>query len=174
MSNPRPRSAAVTAAATLALLISTSALLIWGIYFRRLLNMPADDQGKYVYQTHTGLFFFVALVPSVLIAVGLRTGIGLFQLRNWARISAMCLASIGLLCCLALIALRPFETFFFPNHFVSDVESLKQMIAISFLIMLLPVSIWWLFLFRTRSVKLQFQSAEPATPAGPPTTDNRK
>jgi high-affinity Fe2+/Pb2+ permease len=69
-------------------------------------------------------------------------------------------AAVTLLLCLALIALRPFETFFISDRFVGQLESLKQLIAIAFVILLLPVSVWWLFLFRTKGVKLQFQAAD--------------
>jgi len=44
-----------------------------------------------------------------------------------------------------MIALRPFETFAIPEHFVAEAESLKQLLAVSAVFMLLPVSIWWLF-----------------------------
>jgi hypothetical protein len=66
--------------------------------------------------------------------------------------------------CLAIIAFRPFETFFIPTHFVSQAESFHQLATISFVIMLLPASLWWLFFFRLSSVKRQFQQAN-ATPS---------
>jgi hypothetical protein len=156
MANPSARSAGVTAAATLAILGCGSAFLLWVYYFLLILNAPPDDRGKHIYQMHPGVFLFIALVPSAVIAIGIRTGIGLFQLRPWARISAMAWASITLVFCLTLIALRPFETFFFPDHFVGEVQSSKQLIAIALVILLLPISVWWLFLFRMKSVKLQF------------------
>jgi hypothetical protein len=61
-----------------------------------------------------------------------------------------------------MIAFRPFETFFFPNHLVSEVESFKQLLAISLVIALFPVSLWWIFFFRLPNVKRQFE--EPARP----------
>jgi hypothetical protein len=102
----------------------------------------------------------IALVPSTIIALGIRTGTGLFQLREWARRAALAWASIAIVMCLALIALRPFQTFFIPDHFVSDLESRRQLVAISFLFLLFPVSVWWLFFLRTRGVKLQFDAAD--------------
>jgi hypothetical protein len=44
------------------------------------------------------------------------------------------------------------------------VESLKQLLVISVLVLLLPISIWWLFYFRMVSVKAQFQQ-QPAVQA---------
>jgi len=160
MANLRPRSAGVTAAATLAVLGCGSAFFLWGYFLLMFLNAPPDDNGRHLYQTHAGAFLLITLVPSSVIAVGLRTAIGLFQLRPWARISAMIWASVTLVFCLTLIALRPFETFFIPDRFVSELQSLKQLIAIALIILLLPVSVWWLFLFRMKSVKLQFQAGE--------------
>jgi hypothetical protein len=164
MSNSHPRSAGVTAAATLAILGSVTSFFLWGNLFLALLNAPPDDQGKHLYQTHTVAFLLISTVPSVLIALGIWTGIGLFQLRRWARVAALTWASIALVFCLLMIAFRPFETFFIPDHFVSELESLKQLIAIAIVLMLLPVSIWWLFFFRTESVKLQFLAADSGAP----------
>lgn len=105
-------------------------------------------------------FLLISAVPPALIALGTKTGIGLFQLRSWARSAALIWAWIALIFCLAMIAFRPFETFVIPKHFVSELASLKQLIAISFVLFLLPMSVWWLFLFRMKSVKLQFQSSD--------------
>ncbi len=72
-------------------------------------------------------------------------------------------ASISLLFCLGLIALRPFETFIIPTEFVGPLQSLKQLIAMAIVILLLPVSVWWLFLFRMKSVKAQFNGTKTET-----------
>jgi hypothetical protein len=165
MADLRPRSAGVTAAATLALLGCVSAFFVWGSLFLALLDAPADDKGRYLYQTQTAAFLLIAIAPPVLITLGIRTGLGLFQLRPWARIAAMIWAAISLGFCLVIIALRPFETFFIPHRFVSPAESFKQLMAIGFVIMLFPVSVWALFFFRMKSVKLQFLPADSESPA---------
>lgn len=156
MENPRPRSAGVTAAATFAILGCVSALCFWGYLLLNLVNTPADEQGHRLYEIHVIVFLLVALVPPVLLAAGIRTAIGLFQLRPWARMSAMIWAVAALLGSLWLIAFRPFETFVIPEHFVREVDSLRQLFAIAFVFMLFPASVWWLFLFRMKSVKAQF------------------
>ena len=160
MPNPPPRSAAVTAAATYAVLCCVTALGFWGYIFLSMVNSPADSQGRHFYQRFPGPFFFIALVPPALIALGIRTAIGLFQLRPWARVAALVWAAMFLTLCLALIAFRPFETLFIPQRFVREAELFKQMVAISFIVMILPVSVWCLFLFRAKSVKMQFLSSE--------------
>jgi uncharacterized protein YhhL (DUF1145 family) len=162
MENPRPRSAGVTAAATFAILGCVSALCFWGYILLNLVNSPADEQGHRLYEIHAGVFLLVALVPPLALAACIRTAIGLFQLRPWARISAMLWAAVALLGALGLIAFRPFETFVIPEHFVREVDSLRQLFAIAFVFMLLPASVWWLFLFRMKSVKAQFGLAHEA------------
>jgi hypothetical protein len=154
------RSAGVTTAATLALLVSAGALLVWGNFFLNLLN-ATDSQGRHVYQFFPVQFALLAFLPPAFIAMGVRTGVGLFQLKPWARLRALMWASIALASCLALIAFRPFETFFIPDHFVSDAQAFEQLLAVSFVIMLMPISVWWLFYFRAASVKAQFGVAKP-------------
>jgi hypothetical protein len=158
MALERIRSAGVTASAALAMMVSIATLLLWGWMFLPLLSLPADANGKYIYQTQLLAFSILALLPPVFVAVGVRTSIGLFQLKPWARRAAMLMASIGLVLSLTMIAMRPFETFFIPERFVSEVESLKQLLAIAFVFMLLPISVWWLFFFRFKGVKAQFES----------------
>ena len=160
MSSPPRRSAGVTAAATLAILISSSFFLVWIYFFFGFLGARTPEGGKHLYEIYPVQSLIFALVPPLLAALGVRTGIGLFQLRPWARVSALFLASTAVVVSLAVIAFRPFETFFIPKHFVSSVESLKQLMVISFLVMLLPISIWWLFFFRMKSVKLQFLAGD--------------
>jgi hypothetical protein len=159
MSNPGSRSASVTAAATLALLSCTTCLLVWGYVLLTLVNAPVDLQGHHFYQIYPSLFLSVVVIPSSLIALGFRTGLGILQLRPWARVAALIWAAIALVFCLALIALRPFETFVIPDTFVGPTQSLQQLASISFVILLLPASVWWLFLFRSKSAKLQFGTA---------------
>jgi len=158
MALERIRSAGVTASAALAMMVSVATLLLWGWMFVPLLSLPQDANGKYVYQTQWLAFSILALLPPVFVAVGVRTSIGLFQLKPWARRAAMLMAGIGLVLSLTMIAMRPFETFFIPERFVSEVESLKQLLAIAFVFMLLPISVWWLFFFRFKGVKAQFES----------------
>jgi hypothetical protein len=160
-SSSNPRSAGVTASATLALLGSVSALLVWGWIFRGLATLPRDASGRHAYESHPIAFFSLALVPPLLIAIGLRMSVGLFQLRPWARKAALWWAAIALTFSLSVIAFRPYQTFVIPEKFVSDAESLKQLLAIAMLIFTFPISVWWIFYFTRPSVKTQFQPANP-------------
>ena len=159
----RNRSAGVTAAATLAVLGGVIAFLLWGWFFLPLMSLPPDSNGKYAYQVHPLPFALIALVPPFLVALGMGTGICLFQLRPWARKAALLWASMALAFCLSMIALRPFETFAIPEHFVTEAESMKQLLAVSAVFMLLPISIWWLFFFRLKSVVEQFEGRRTTT-----------
>jgi len=160
MESPHPRSAGVTAAATFAILGCISALALWGYFFLNLLNAPLDEAGKHLYDHYPKTFLLLGLVPPSLIAIGIRVAVGVFQLRAWARRAAMLWAALALVISVWLIAFRPFETFVIPEHFVSPAESMRQLFAISFVFMLLPASIWWLYLFRMKTVKAQFAQNE--------------
>lgn len=151
------RSAGVTCAAALAVLGSGTALLLWGNFLLDILNAGLDEHGKHFYELHPFAVLFVATVPSCLIFLGMGTGIGLFQLKPWARRAALVWATLALCFGLSIIAFRPFETFFLPEHFVSDLESFKQLLAISLVVATLPIGVWWIFFFRMASVKRQFE-----------------
>ncbi len=138
---------------------SASALLVWGWIFRGLATLPRDTSGRHAYESHPIAFFSLALVPPLLIAIGLRMGVGLFQLRPWARKAALWWAVIALIFSLSVIAFRPYQTFVIPEKFVSDAESLKQLLAVAMLIFTFPISVWWIFYFTRPSVKIQFQPA---------------
>jgi hypothetical protein len=154
-----PRSAGVTAAATYAILCCLTVLFLWGFFVLQLLN-TRDYEGYTFFDYFPVSFALVAVVPPALISMGIRTALGLLQLRPWARRASLIWAAIALTLCVGLIAFRPFETFVIPQHFVSQSVLIRQMVAISFVLMLLPVSVWWLFYFRTKSVKRQFLAPE--------------
>jgi hypothetical protein len=156
VSSARPRSAGVTAAATYAILCCVTAFLFWGYVFLVLLNAAPNDNGRHFYQVFPVTFFLVAFVPPAAIGFGMRTAVGVLHLRPWARSISMIWAAIFLVSCLVLIAFRPFQTFVIPHQFVSQGVLTQQMVSFSFVTLLLPASVWWLFYFRTRKVKLQF------------------
>lgn len=168
MPNPQLRSAGVTAAATLLIMYSVSALLLWGYFFLPLLNQPVDQAGRHVYDQDPIPFALFATIPPALVAVGIRIAVGVFQLKPWARTAMLAGAAIMTGLCLVVVARWPFETFFIPHHFVTPVQAFKQRLMVSFVIMLLPVNVWWLFLFRMKSVKAQFLAAEGREQTGEP------
>ena len=153
------RSAGVTAAATLGILGSVSALFAWGWFFLGMLGPPAEYGGRHAYEAHPFSFFAIALVPPLLIGMGFRIGIGLFQLRPWARRGALFWAALALTFSSAVIAFQPYETFVIPNEVVSAEVSFRQLLAVGFVIFTFPFGAWWLILFTRRHVIVQFEPA---------------
>src|SRR5262249_28343818 len=90
------RSAGVTCAAALAVLGSVTALLLWGSFLLNILNAAPDNNGKRLYESHPLAVLFIATVPSFLIFSGMGTGVGLFQLKPWARRAALVWATVAL------------------------------------------------------------------------------
>lgn len=164
------RSAGITAAATLIILESVAVLLVWVFYFVSLVNLPPDNAGRHVFQYLPVTFLLLASVPPLISAIGIRIGVGLFNLKAWARVGALIWGAIALALCLGIIATRPFETFVFPEQVVTDIEYARQLLVISVLILFLPMGAWLLFFFRRTSVKAQFRpsSAMPAEPTNQP------
>src|SRR5215470_3035167 len=101
------RSAGVTCAAALAVLGSGAALLLWGNFLLAILNAGLDEHGKRFYELHPFAVLFIATVPSFLIFSGMGTGIGLFQLKPWARRAALVWAAVALCFGLSIVAFRP-------------------------------------------------------------------
>jgi len=159
------RSAGVTAAATLGLLGSVSAFVVWGWFFVSTVNLSPDAQGRHAYQTHPIAFFTFTFIPPLLVATCIRTCVGLFQLKPWARRSALLWAAFALLFSSSVIALRPYETFAIPTEFVSSLESLKQLLAVSFVVFTFPAGAWCLLYFTRKRVIAQFDSALESGPA---------
>jgi hypothetical protein len=159
------RSAGVTAAATLGILGSVSALLVWGWFFLSLLSIPVDRHGKHYTQLHPFAVLVTAMIPPLLIAMGIRISIGLFQLRPWARRGALVWAALALLFSASVIAFYPYETFVIREDLVTPVVSFKQLLAFSFVIFTFPVAGWCLLYFTRRRVIAQFDLANSANPS---------
>jgi hypothetical protein len=154
------RSAGVTCAAALAILGSASATYVWGSLFLGVMNAEPGPDGKHLYEAYPFTLLLLFSVPLFLIASGIRTGIGLFQLKPWARKAAILWASVALCFCLYMVAFRPYQTFFIPERYVGELESFKQLLALSLMVALFPISLWWIFFFRLPSVKYQFEKPE--------------
>jgi hypothetical protein len=150
------RSAGITAAATLGILCSLSALLVWGWFFLSMMSLPADGSGRRIYETHTLLFVAFTAVPPLLVALGIRTSIGMFQLKPWALKGAVIWAVVAFVLSSLLIAFQPYETFAIREEFVSSASSQKQLLAFSFVIFTFPLGAWWMFYFTRPHVIRQF------------------
>jgi hypothetical protein len=157
------RSAAVTAAASLAMAGSCVALLAWGWFGYHLLETVHSLEAKGVPLKKWEIIFVLAvgILPPALAILGFQTGVGLFRLHPWARKSALLWAGASLLFCIYLLASNPYEIFVIDSdHWSSELALLKQLFAQGLLIALGPVSIWWIFLFTSASAKAQFSGVQ--------------
>lgn len=161
---PTP-SAGITAAATLGILGSVSALFAWGWLFKTMLNLPKDAQEKHFYEAHPIAFLVTALIPPLMIAMALRTSVGLFQLRPWARKGALLWSALALIISASVIAFYPYETFVIQGDFAAPLVSFKQLLAFSFVIFTFPVAGWCLLYFTRKRVIAQFRKTPRASAA---------
>jgi hypothetical protein len=111
-----------------------------------------------------GMVVFYLLLASW----GVLTAIGLFRLRNWARISiivfSVLLIPIGL--CSGLVGLlMPFPPP--PNAAASNIFTAVRIGMGVFFLSLAAIGIAWLVYFNRAKVKLQFVSARQLVSAGP-------
>ncbi|MGH9741032.1 MAG: hypothetical protein ACRD51_01640, partial [Candidatus Acidiferrum sp.] len=159
MSNsPRP-SASVIASGVVAILGS---LLIFlgsalGLFGLLLVKMPAglSQQSPFLRIATIGL-----MVLGVVCAIfGVVTGVGLFLLRGWARVSALVWAGIcfsfGLIGIPIALVMR-IPTGAASPDLPANFALLFRIILLVIYAMPLAVGIWWLVLFSRPSVKQQF------------------
>ena len=97
----------------------------------------------------------------VLGVLGIATGVGLFRLRNWARISTLIWSGITVVFCvlvIGLLAITPFPTQ--PNAAMNP--GVVRVLGQIFYAVPLAIGIWWLILFNSKSVAAQFRQSVPA------------
>jgi hypothetical protein len=160
------RSAGVTASAIVALLGSLMALATGMFMVLALVaaptppmdpNFPASPEFFRVIRVVVPLFY---LLPA---AWGITTSIGLFRLRNWARISIIVFAGLlavfglfGLLGAFAMFAMpapaMPPGARLDPNLFLM----MMRVFMVAFALAQLGISSWWLVFFNRAKVREQF------------------
>lgn len=110
---------------------------------------------------------FVYTLPAVW---GVATSIGLFRLKNWARIS-MIVFSVLLVLMSGFGALTslliPFPSPTADQTVDPSIFAGARMAMLTFWLALLAVGIWWLVFFKRANVKQQFVSAQPAFAVAP-------
>lgn len=163
MTSTPQRSAAITAAATLAIVGSCIALLVWIWFSYHLFEAVQSFHSKGIALKNREILFIcaAAVVPPLLAFLGLQTGAGLFRLEAWARKSALLWAATSLLFCIFLLVSYPYQILVIDSdHWSSELVLLKQFFGQALLIALTPISVWWIFLFTRLSVKAQFANAQ--------------
>lgn len=112
------------------------------------------------HQVLTPAFWVVYIaVPICLSLLALVSSIGLLRQREWARRITLFLSVIPVSGCLLLVILRP------PSVFPPDSGQgallavgggIYLLMFVYLLVVLVPVSVWWLVLFSRESVRSQF------------------
>jgi len=105
---------------------------------------------------------FVIVLPISCSLLGLVTAVGLMRLRDWARKVAIFLSTVPVLSCALLVLSQPPSIFPPPKSseqyaILTIGPGLGLLFYEYLLVILIPLSIWWLVLFTRKSVRSQFR-----------------
>jgi len=158
-----PRTWSIPLSAGLLLLGSLFILLLGTMFFGVALGFPRE-------RSVPGLEYFFYLLPLVMLGLavwGIATGIELFRLQAWARISVLIIG--GLLAFFGLTS-APFAfllPYFLPTEGAPPtMRSAFVGVGVFYAAMGL-LGGWWVYLFTRRSVIERFAAPEPAPVSGP-------
>jgi hypothetical protein len=166
------RSFGVTAIATLSVLGSLLALglgvlmLVTALLMGRLPSapgVPAPPAAARVLTAVSSLFY---ILPAVW---GFITSVGLFKLRNWARISTIVFSVLLVF----MAGFAAFSVFFIPAPSVPDANVpadaglIVRVVIATLGLTLAAIGVWWLVFFTRAGVKAQFVPVAPEAPAEP-------
>jgi hypothetical protein len=112
----------------------------------------------------------MALVMAVYLAPaiwGLCSGIGLWRLKNWARICTLVFA--GLLCCMGLFGglvalVMPIPVTAAQQAQMPEIGTVMKVWTIGLALAQLGVGVWWLIFFLRPKVIAQFEPLRPPVP----------
>jgi hypothetical protein len=156
------RSVGVTVSAVLAMVGSLLALafgllMALGLFMAPAQPPPGSDLPPEFFKTILLLAPFVYILPAVW---GIVTSVGLFQMKNWARISIIVFAALltlggflGSIGALALAVATP------PSNLPGEVMVLTRIFFAVFTALQLGIGIWWLVFFNRPKVRALFQAA---------------
>jgi hypothetical protein len=165
------RSAGVTAIAILSLIGSAFELLLGALFVLVALLAPIPSAPEIPYSPayFKAMFWGIAIFHALLAAWGILTGIGLFRLKEWARISTIIFSvllilqsSFGLLLALVMPILARQIQAVDPSAL-----AIGSIFIAVFSLALLGLGIWWLVFFLRKKVREQFASARAAFSALP-------
>ena len=161
------RSPGVTLIAILSLIGSAFTFAIGIVILAVVALAPTSPSNPFsgspvVFRVILALAAFVYLLPAVW---GILTGIGLWRLKNWARISmivfAVLLSVMGGFTGLASFAV-PFPAAANGGLDPSAMTTVRIAMG-AFWLLLLAIGIWWLVFFNRPKVKAQFAHSAPAS-----------
>ena len=148
------RSIGVTITAVVVMLGSVATLLL-GLLVAAVGLMPGDPRISFL----RPLMFVEAVIFGAVAVLGIATGVDLFRLRRWARISVLVFAAF--LCVTGFSAgfvmlVMPFPApARAPADFAQTMTMVRAGIA-GFYFLLLLLGAWWIYLFTREGVKAQF------------------
>jgi hypothetical protein len=158
------RSAGVIVSAVLAMAGSLLALAFGllaaiGLYLAPA-QPPSDSQlPPAFFKTILVLVPFFYILPAVW---GIVTSIGLFLMRNWARISIIVFAALltmgGFFLTIGAVAFFVVKP---PGNLSAEVMVFARIYAVVLTVLPLGVGIWWLVFFNRAKVRALFQAARP-------------
>jgi len=165
------RSASVTIAAVVALLCCLFLLLCCSVAFLGMLLVKLPGSAPEV----PPLVRNIALVTEgfliCLCLFGMATGIGLFYLRNWARISILIWGGFSVFFGAIGIPIAYLTTFSAntttPALPADSMQAVRWILLFIYGVPLL-IGIWWLILFNRKSVKAQFAGGRESAQQGLP------
>jgi hypothetical protein len=154
------------------LLLSVVHILFW-------LTLAVASHSEFPAGYPYDLFFPIALTFAAAGLSGIVVGVGIFRARSWARIAALGLAAlVALFCAFAMlvsvaVTFVPLAAGLGVEATVASTSELMRL-ALVYLVVL-SVSVWWIFLFSRKTVAAQFfagavyaPSADPKKPSCPP------
>jgi hypothetical protein len=100
------------------------------------------------------------ILPIGFALLGIAASVGLFRLREWGRRATIVLSIVPVLGCALLVLLRP-RSVFPPDPGQGALlvigGGIYLLIFELLLAILIPISIWWLFLLTRSNVRSQFR-----------------
>jgi hypothetical protein len=157
------RSTSVTVAA--AFLLAGGLFITFGAVLAvlgQLLIRTVPIQTPHRGQETLGPLLFALGMESLLALWAIVTAIGLFRLRNWARISILVLSGFVAIstafALVALIAVLPVVMNTQVRELPPGMSTFLPVMVVSVTVVPFGCAIWWLILFLRKSVRLQFQA----------------
>jgi hypothetical protein len=134
-------------------------LMAVGLYLAPATPPPDSQLPPEFFKTILLLMPFFYILPAIW---GIVTSIGLFQMKNWARISIIVFAALltlgGFFGSIGAIAFAVTQT---PSNLSRDIMVFVRIFVVVFAALQLGIGIWWLIFFNRAKVRALFQGPRP-------------
>ncbi|MHB8217456.1 MAG: hypothetical protein ACYDDS_15375 [Candidatus Sulfotelmatobacter sp.] len=112
---------------------------------------------------HPAVYVVLIAIPICFGLLGIVTSMGLLRLRGWARRLTLFLSIVPVSGCAFLVILHP-SSVFPPEPGQGAILAMGDIYLFAYkllLVILIPVSIWWLVLMSQQKVRSQFDNRSP-------------